>query len=50
MTWRAELRRLSVPSRCVSSNRYVDNVISAPADASFWRINAKNDVFFAKVL
>lgn len=29
--------------------RYVNNVITAPGDASFWRINAQNDGFFAKV-
>ncbi|CAM9744831.1 unnamed protein product [Scytosiphon promiscuus] len=32
-----------------AAKRYVDNVISQPGDATFWRINVKNDVFFAKV-
>ncbi|CAN0066047.1 unnamed protein product, partial [Hapterophycus canaliculatus] len=32
-----------------ATKRYVDNVISAPGDASFWRISTKNDVFFAKL-
>lgn len=29
--------------------RYVEHVITAPGDARFWRINAHNDAFFAKV-
>lgn len=34
---------------CCVRNRYLDNVITAPGDATFWRINAQNDAFFAKV-
>ncbi|CBJ33221.1 calmodulin-like myosin-light chain [Ectocarpus siliculosus] len=32
-----------------AAKRYVENVISAPGDARFWRINAQNDAFFAKL-
>eukprot|EP00903_Cladosiphon_okamuranus_P006300 g6178.t1 len=32
-----------------AAKRYVENVITAPGDARFWRINAHNDAFFAKL-
>lgn len=46
---RSSRSRLSVCDVLWVPLRYVENVITAPGDARFWRINAHNDAFFAKV-